>query len=140
MEMIVADIITTDEISVIGILTDLKNTWNIFWLDKKKVIGIKFTHQTSAIKFIQSMVLEEKWTSEKRHLPLPENTKLKQTKFDNMFEKMETELNDVACMEDFYDEMTEEEICQHKIGKAVEILKHSPSFAPFFFESKKHSQ
>jgi len=30
MEMIIADIITTDHISVIGILTDLKDTWNIF--------------------------------------------------------------------------------------------------------------
>src|SRR5437763_9715929 len=104
MEMIVADIITTDEISVIGILTNLKNTWNIFWLDKKKVIGIKFTHRISAIKFIQSMVLEEKWTTEKRHLPLPEDTKLKRMKFDDMFKKMETELNDIACIEDFYDE------------------------------------
>lgn len=140
MEMIVADIITTDDISVIGILTNLKDIWNIFWFDEKKVMGIQFTHRKSAIEFIKSMVLEKEWTTGKRPSSFSDNITVKRMKFDNMIEiEREEASNDIARMEDFYDEMTEEEIRRHKIGKAINIFKQSPLFAPFFFKSDNSS-
>ncbi|CAJ0836996.1 3509_t:CDS:2, partial [Entrophospora sp. SA101] len=66
MQMIIADIITPNHISAIGILTDLKDNWNVFWLNEKEVIGTKFTQRKSAIKFIESMILEEEWATKKR--------------------------------------------------------------------------
>jgi len=137
MEMIIADIITTDRISVIGILTDLKDTWDIFWLNEKKIMGIEFTHRKSAMQFIRSMVLENEWTTGKRYLPLLKHRTVKRMKFNSMLEiEGEAVPDDIANMEDFYEEMTEEDIRKHKIGKAVNICKHSPLFAHFF---SKHS-
>jgi len=133
MEMIIADIITTDRISVIGVLTDLKDTWDIFWLNEKKVMGIEFTHQKSVMQFIHSMVLENEWAIGKRSLPFLEHVTVKRMKFNSMSEiEGEAIPDDIAHMEDFYEEMTEEDIHKYKIGKAVNICKHSPLFASFF--------
>ncbi|CAJ0850537.1 7661_t:CDS:2 [Entrophospora sp. SA101] len=63
---IIADIITPNHISAIGVLTDLKDNWNMFWLNEKEVIGTKFTQRKSAIKFIESMILEEEWATKKK--------------------------------------------------------------------------
>nr|CAG8550545.1 6109_t:CDS:2 [Entrophospora candida] len=63
---IIAYIITPNHISAIGVLTDLKDNW----LNEKEVIGTKFTQRKSAIKFIESMILEEEWATKKKGIYL----------------------------------------------------------------------
>ncbi|CAG8668387.1 11655_t:CDS:2, partial [Paraglomus brasilianum] len=90
-----------------------------FWLNEKKIMGIEFTHRKSAMQFIHSMVLENEWTTGKRYLPLLEHRTVKRMKFNSMLEiEGEAVPDDIANMEDFYEEMTEEDIRKHKIGKA----------------------
>ena len=57
LEMLIADLCVSDEIKVFGVLTDLVNTWNFYWVEKERRIkSMHLSHREKALDLISQLV------------------------------------------------------------------------------------
>jgi hypothetical protein len=57
MLIIIADLCVSDEIKVFGVLTDLVNTWNFYWIEKERRIkSMHLSHREKALDLISQLV------------------------------------------------------------------------------------
>ncbi|RIA96114.1 hypothetical protein C1645_872266 [Glomus cerebriforme] len=124
LEMIVADCFVDVDVKVIGVLTDMNNVWNIFWLSKsKKIMEVTLTNRKTALKVISKMVKSAK----PRINGIADTNRMK---FLDLFDgSLHNPYDDIAPMEDFYEEMNEDEILKHKTRKAIYALRDNPIFS-----------
>ncbi|CAI2187858.1 6200_t:CDS:2, partial [Funneliformis geosporum] len=125
-EIVAADFMVNYDINVIGVLTDLNKVRQIFWLgDGKKINMVTLSHRKKALDIIGNMV------SMKRVAGLTvQHIKVR----DHVIISDDTN-DDIAPMEDFYEEMSEEDILRHKMSKAIAIIKNNPLFSDVFSDS-----
>ncbi|CAG8810402.1 20991_t:CDS:1, partial [Dentiscutata erythropus] len=125
LKMFSADLYANDKIKVFGVLTDLKSSWNIYWIgNEKRVMIITFSHRTKALDLIAQMANDLNETSKTVHmLGLP---KIERVKFKQLY-------NDGVPyddpMTDFYEEMVKDERQRHEVRKAVTLIKNTPIFS-----------
>ncbi|CAG8644647.1 8331_t:CDS:2, partial [Funneliformis mosseae] len=117
-EMVAADFLTNEEIKVIGVLTDLNERWHLFWLEEgRKIMMVKLSHRKKALDIISRMV-------KMMRVPgLPGGQRIKI--YDNAY----TQVDDIAPLEDFYEEMSEEDILRHKARKTIDLIRNNPLFS-----------
>ncbi|CAG8448408.1 1729_t:CDS:10 [Cetraspora pellucida] len=124
LEMISTDFYINDKIKVFSVLTDLKSSWNIYWIgNEKRVMTITFSYCTKVLNLIAQMVSDLNGTSKTVHmlgLPKIECIKVKQLYNDGV-------PNDNP-MTDFYEEMNEDKRQRHEVRKAVILIKNTPIF------------
>ena len=61
MEMVGADLLANEDSKVFGLLTDLRDVWNFYWVgEKKEIITVNISHRKTALNFISKL------TSKKR--------------------------------------------------------------------------
>ncbi|CAG8571623.1 6422_t:CDS:2 [Funneliformis caledonium] len=120
-EMVAADFLTNEEIKAIGVLTDLNERWHLFWLEEgKKIMMVKLSHRKKALDIISRMV-------KMMRVPgLPGGQRIKI--YDNVY----TQVDDIAPLEDFYEEISEEDILRHKTRKAIDLIINNPLFSDVF--------
>ena len=57
LEMLIADLCVSDEIKVFGVLTDLVNTWNFYWIEKERRIkSMCLSHHEKVLDLISQLV------------------------------------------------------------------------------------
>jgi len=57
IEMLIADLCVSDEIKVFGVLTDLVNTWNFYWIEKERRIkSMCLSHREKVLDLISQLV------------------------------------------------------------------------------------
>jgi len=123
LEMIVADIYVNKDVKVFGVLTDLNEFWDIFWLDRsKEIIIVPITNRKTAMEVIGKMVK----SSKPRISGMPIVDRMK---FMDLRENFDDPNDDIALLEDFYDEMEDDEVLRHKMRKAIYSLKDHPIFS-----------
>ena len=124
LEMIVADCYIDEDTKVFGVLTDLKDVWNIIWLGvNKKIRMVSLTNRKIAFDVINEMV-----RSDNPRIEGISNTE--RVKYMDYFDgRFNDSHDDIAPMEDFYDEMDENEVLMHKTKKAIYALKDNPIFS-----------
>ncbi|CAG8784382.1 10106_t:CDS:2 [Dentiscutata erythropus] len=130
LEMVVADIFTSDRRTVFGILSDLRNDWRIYWLESDRKIKAWKAPSRDIAVYVISTLLCESSSKDNREDTLPIIPAAKRVKLVTLFQMDED--YDIARMEDVYDVMSKEEILHHKIGIAVEMIKNTPSFSSMF--------
>ncbi|CAG8694479.1 17374_t:CDS:2 [Funneliformis caledonium] len=123
-EMVAADFLTNEEIKVIGVLTDLNERWHLFWLKEgKKIMMVKLSHCKKALDIISRIV-------KMMRVPgLPGGQRIKI--YDNSY----TQVDDIAPLEDFYEEMSKEYILRHKARKVIDLIRNNPLFSDVFSNS-----
>ena len=124
LEMIVADCFVNKDVKVFGVLTDLKDIWNIFWIGiNKKIIMVTLTNRKTAFGAINKMVR----SADPRINGISDT---KRMKYMDLFDgRFNNSYDDIAPMENFYDEMDENEVLMHKTKKAIYALKDNPIFS-----------
>ncbi len=124
LEMIIADCYVSDDVKVFGVLTDLKDVWNIFWLTvNKKITMVSLTNRKIAFEAINKMV-----RSDNPRIEGISNTE--RVKYMDYFdERIDTPSDDIAQMDDFTEEMDENEVLMHKTKKVINALKYNPIFS-----------
>jgi hypothetical protein len=104
LEMIIADRFVSKDVKVFGVLTDLKNIWNIFWLSVDKEIIMINLNRKIAFEVINEMVR----SANPRIEGISHTERMKYV--DLFDERINIPYDDIAQMDDFYDEMDENEV------------------------------
>ena len=136
MEMVVADLITSDKRVVFGILSDLRDDWQIFWLEEDREIkNWKASSRDVAVQVISMLLCKKKSLSENLESTSSSSTIIipaaRRVKLNTLFQSRTID-DDIARMEDVYDVMSKEEIQRHKVGIALDIVKSIPSFSSMY--------
>ncbi|CAG8505314.1 3521_t:CDS:2 [Paraglomus occultum] len=132
MEMVVADLITSDSRTVFGILSDLRDDWQLFWLEEdRKIKNWKAPNRNVAVQVISTLLSPgDNINMEDTSIIIPA---AKRVKLDTLLpNKTISEEDDIARMEDVYDVMSKEEIWRHKVGVALGIVRNIPSFSSMY--------
>ncbi|RHZ77226.1 hypothetical protein Glove_184g103 [Diversispora epigaea] len=132
LEMVVADLITSDNRIVFGILSDLRDDWRVYWLeDDRKIKCWKASSRDAAVQVISKLLCNESSEDNTEDIStiIPA---AKRVKLDTMIQNRTTGEDDIAQMEDIYDVMSKEEIWHHKVGIASEIVRNIPSFSSMY--------
>ncbi|RIA92959.1 hypothetical protein C1645_820030 [Glomus cerebriforme] len=102
-KMIVADIYVNKDIKVFGVLTDLNEFWDIFWLDRsKEIIIISITNCKTAMEVIGKMVKSSKPKIFGMLI-------VDRMKFIDLCKNFDDPNDDIALLKNFYDEMEDDE-------------------------------
>ncbi|RGB25280.1 hypothetical protein C1646_675710 [Rhizophagus diaphanus] len=104
LKMVIADCYVSNNVKVFGVLTDLKDVWNIFWFTiNKNIAMISLKNCKIAFEVINKMV-----RSDNPRIEGISNTK--RVKYMDYFDKrINTPSDDIASMDDFIEEMDESE-------------------------------
>ena len=122
LEMIVADIYVKEDVKVFGVLTDLNSFWNIFWLDEsKEIVIVPLENRKKAFEVIGRMVRP---ISRISGMPT-----INRMKFTELSRRSDDSNDDVAMMDDFIDEMEEDEVLRHEMRNVFHFLQDSPIFS-----------
>ncbi|CAG8586801.1 28788_t:CDS:2 [Gigaspora margarita] len=76
-EIILADLHIHDGIKVFEVLTDLNETWNIYWLEEKHIKTLALNHRENALRLIGKMASENSSKVDVRGFPTIQCTKFK---------------------------------------------------------------
>jgi hypothetical protein len=128
-KMMAADLFVRDEIKVFGLLTDLKSVWHFFWLEEgRKIMTVKMTHRNKALDFASE--LADVYREQSKEVNIIGLQKVRRVKIRELFDDL---LNDdIAPMEDFYEEMDDNERRRHEAKKVINLFKNTPMFASYF--------
>ncbi|CAG8784980.1 33272_t:CDS:1, partial [Racocetra persica] len=96
-EMISADLHVHDGIKVFGVLTDLNETWNIYWIEGKHIKTLALNNRENAMRLIGKMASENSSKVDVRGFP-----KIQRTKFKYMYGSPSDDIEemDVPCDEE----------------------------------------
>jgi hypothetical protein len=126
LEMIVADCLVHRDIKVFGVLTDLKEDWQFIWMGvNKEIVMVTLKHRKTAFDVINKMVR----SSYPRISGISNTERMKYLDLFDGETSDDIANDDVAPMEDFYDQMDEEEVLMHKTKKMIYALKDNPIFS-----------
>ncbi|CAG8605313.1 1416_t:CDS:2 [Paraglomus occultum] len=136
-EMLIADLCVSDEIRVIGVLTDLVNTWNFYWIEKERTIkSMHLSHRGKALDLIGQLAS----TTQKRESKNPTIGRniVYREKVKYAFPVKNDYDNDIARIEDLYDDMSMEEIREYEMRKIISsIIQGNPIFSDLFDNSSQ---
>ena len=131
LQMISADFLTDDGIKVFGVLTDLNKIWNIYWIEGKRILTVTLSNRKKAFEIISKMSADYNGDSVEVRvsgLPKIQRTKIKQ--FLNIDYN-----DDIAPMNDAYDQMDENEVQRHQLCSIFALLKYNPLFSNMYANS-----
>ncbi|CAG8564352.1 5724_t:CDS:2 [Ambispora gerdemannii] len=131
LEMVIADLITPKSRIVFGIISDLTDDWQIFWLEDDRTIKSWNAPSRNVAIQVLSELLRDKPKANR------ENTSIiipaaKRVKLSTLLPDRTISEDDIARIEDVYDVMSKEEIWRHKVGVASEIVRNIPSFSSMY--------
>ncbi|CAG8628768.1 13939_t:CDS:2 [Cetraspora pellucida] len=150
----IAELIVTNLVSnhaVFIVLTDLNNTWIFYWLTNDNLIMMSRTNSRDALAIIEMALAEDpkvKAATTTIDINFPIGMRCNYFRrlsnlqygeaFENEVEGLDLFLNrpkvnfefedDIANMKDMFDEMTEKEITDWKIKRALRLLEDTPGF------------
>ena len=121
LQMISADFLTDDGIKVFGVLTDLNEIWNIYWIEGKRILTVTLSNRKKAFEIISKMSADYNGDSVEVRvsgLPKIQRTKIKQV--------LNIDYNDdIAPMNDVYDQMDKNEVQRHQLCSIFALLKYN---------------
>ena len=129
LEMVIADLITPKSRIVFGIISDLMDDWQIFWLEDDRTIkSWNAPSRNVAIQVLSELLRDKpKANQENTSIIIPA---AKRVKLNTLLPDRSED--DIARIEDVYDVMSKEEIWHHKVGVASEIVRNIPSFSSMY--------